>query len=41
LRRDGVDRGVDPLRPLEAGDTLVVMGDVPDLDRFARWLNAS
>jgi CIC family chloride channel protein len=37
LRRDGVDRGVDPLRPLEDGDTLVLMGDVPDLDRFARW----
>jgi CBS domain-containing protein len=37
LRRDGVDRGVDPARPLEDGDTLVVMGDVPDLDRFARW----
>jgi CIC family chloride channel protein len=38
LRRDGVDRGVDPVRPLEDGDTLVIMGDVPDLDAFARWL---
>ncbi|MEN8183172.1 MAG: chloride channel protein [Myxococcota bacterium] len=38
VRREGVDRGVDPARPLEPGDTLVAMGDVPDLDRFAAWM---
>jgi CBS domain-containing protein len=39
VRRDGVDRGVEPARPLEPGDTLVVMGDAADLARFAAWLS--
>ncbi|HET6303774.1 MAG TPA: chloride channel protein [Myxococcota bacterium] len=38
LRRGGVDEGIDPARPLERGDVLVVMGDTGDLDRFERWL---
>jgi CIC family chloride channel protein len=38
LRRGGVDEGIDPARPLERGDVLVVMGDTGDLDRLERWL---
>jgi CIC family chloride channel protein len=38
VRREGVDRRVEPARALEAGDTLVVMGEVADLERFAVWL---
>jgi len=35
LRSHGVDAEVDPDHPLAVGDTLVVMGDERDLDRFA------
>ncbi|HBZ69322.1 MAG TPA: hypothetical protein DEP35_06120 [Deltaproteobacteria bacterium] len=35
LRSGGVDAEVDPDRALGPGDTLVVMGDERDLDRFA------
>jgi CIC family chloride channel protein len=38
LRRRGVDEGVDPSRPLVAGEVLVAMGSVGDLDRFGAWL---
>ncbi len=36
LRIDGVDQGVEPDRALNPGDTLVVMGEARDLDRFMR-----
>ncbi|HVP29319.1 MAG TPA: chloride channel protein [Myxococcota bacterium] len=35
LRRDGIDVGVDPDRPFERGDAIVVMGVDRDLARFA------
>jgi Trk K+ transport system NAD-binding subunit len=38
LRRGGVDEGIDPARPLEPGDALVVMGETQEVERFERWL---